>query len=235
VSCAKWNARWCLQKTNCNVTYNNKVILRGTKDPYSDLWTLLPNASDDNLHLEGKVGKPHKTPLSSGHPKIATFAHSVQMQANAVEFAHQSLCNPNISTLLKATRHGFLMECPNINKKLILKYLNPSPATAKGHMKRPSHGIQSTTPKTSKNGMAPIPVVSVFLSPVLPLFQQPPPHLGPVYGAVQGPNLIGLDDNEFILNMFCFGAFLVKNNGMVYNDLMGSFPFILLGGRVCFL
>jgi hypothetical protein len=65
---------------------------------------------------------------------------------NAVRFAHQSLGNPKISTLLKAVRRGFLQGCPNMNARLILKYLNPSPATAKGHMKRPRQGIQSTTP-----------------------------------------------------------------------------------------
>ncbi len=31
-----------------------------------------------------------------------------------------------------------------MTKKLILKYLNPSPAMAKGHMKRARHGIKST-------------------------------------------------------------------------------------------
>jgi hypothetical protein len=72
--------------------------------------------------------------------------------------------------LLKATRHGFLMGCPNINEKLILKYLNPSPATAKGHMKRPHHGIQSTTPKTLMMGIAPNPVVPVLFPHILPLF-----------------------------------------------------------------
>jgi hypothetical protein len=49
--------------------------------------------------------------------------------------------------LLKAIWHGFLDGCPNISEKLVLKYLNPSPATAKGHMKQLQHGIQSTTPK----------------------------------------------------------------------------------------
>ena len=57
------------------------------------------------------------------------------------------LCNPKISTLLKATRKGFLKGCPKISKKLILKYLNPSPATAKEYIKRTQHGIHSTTPK----------------------------------------------------------------------------------------
>jgi hypothetical protein len=70
----------------------------------------------------------------------------VKTHANQVKFAHQSLCNPKVSTLLKAVRKGFQKGCPNLTEKLILKYLNPSPATAKGHMKMPCHGIKSTRP-----------------------------------------------------------------------------------------
>jgi hypothetical protein len=84
------------------------------------------------------------------------------------------------------------------------------------------------------SGIAPIPVVPVHLPHVLPLFQQPPLYQGPAYGALQGPNLIGMDDNESIANVFCFGAFADKNNGVVYNDLTGSFPFISLDGSICF-
>ncbi len=122
----------------------------------------------------------------------------------------------------------------NVNEELILNYLNPNSATAKGHMKRPWHEIQSIMPKMPLLGIAPIPVVPVHLPHVLPLFQQPPPYQRPAYGTLQGPNLIGIDDNEFIANVFYFGAFADKNNGVVYNDLTGSFPFILLDGSICF-
>ncbi len=84
------------------------------------------------------------TPSVHDGVDLATFTHSIKTRANGVKFAHQSLCNPKISTLLKAVRQGFLDGCPNLSEKLILKYLNPSPATAKGHMKRPRHGIRST-------------------------------------------------------------------------------------------
>jgi hypothetical protein len=66
------------------------------------------------------------------------------MRGNGVEFTHQSLCNPKVSTLLKAIRKEFLKGCPDLLEKLIFKYLNPSPATAKGHMKHPRHSIWST-------------------------------------------------------------------------------------------
>jgi hypothetical protein len=57
------------------------------------------------------------------------------MRANTVKFSHQAMCNPKILSLLKALRKGFLKGCPNLLKELVTKYLNPSPATAKGHMK----------------------------------------------------------------------------------------------------
>ncbi len=80
------------------------------------------------------------------HPTItlSMFTHSVRTRSNAVKFAHQFLCSPKVSSLLKAVRRGFLNGCPNMSAELILKYLNPSAATAKGHMKRPRYGIRST-------------------------------------------------------------------------------------------
>ncbi len=94
---------------------------------------------------------PHLQPLELAvHAgiNIVTFAHLVHTWANTIKFAHQSLGNPKISTLLKATHKGFLKGCLNISESSILQYLNPSPAIAKGHMKRPCHGIRSTWPKS---------------------------------------------------------------------------------------
>ena len=122
-------------------------------------------------------------------------------------FAHQPLCNPKVSTLLKATRRGFVRGCPNMSAKLILKYLNPSPATAKGHMKQPRHGIRSTTkrPETpAPPHITPVPIIPhnvqplpAVRPPILPLFQAPQAYPGPAYGAILGnhpprfgPNII---------------------------------------------
>ncbi len=44
--------------------------------------------------------------------------------------------------------------------------------------------------------------------------------------------IIGEDNEESIVNIFAFGAFADKNNGIVYNDLTGSFPFMSLDGSV---
>ncbi len=48
-------------------------------------------------------------------------------------------------------------------------------------------------------------------------------------------NLIVDDDsNPSVANIFAFGAFADKHDGVVYHKLTGSFPFMSLEGSVCF-
>ena len=121
------------------------------------------------------------------HPAIAMFTQSITTRAKAVKFAHQSLYNLKFSSLLKATQCEYLKGCPGIKKTLILKKLNPSPVTAKGHMKRPRHGIKSTRakplPPTIKVPQ-PIPQINV---PLMPLGQEMRAYPGPAYGRKQDP------------------------------------------------
>ncbi len=107
--------------TKCEVKYKDKVILNGIKDPTTDLWTLpiTPTAisATRNQHV-GKNQLDHKNPP---HVDWAAFTHSIRTRTNAVKFAHQSLCNPKISSLMKATKKGFLKGCPNLSKELVTK------------------------------------------------------------------------------------------------------------------
>jgi hypothetical protein len=164
-----------------------------------------------------------------------------------VWFAHQLLGNPRISTLLKAVRCGFLNGCPNISKIFILKYLNPSPATAKGHMKRPRHGICSTTPKGVPPALPAINTAPRLLVKDTPIVLAQPPlsiassHKNNVWNVPLIPNLILhpnaiLDDESdpSVANIFAFGAFADKNSGIVYHDLTGSFLFVSLDGSIFF-
>jgi hypothetical protein len=162
--------------------------------------------------------------------QFALFTHSICTRGNGIKFTHQSLCNPKISTLLKAVRKGVLERCPNFFEKLILKYLNPSPATAKGHMKHPCYGIQSTQPKSTKPSIAPIPIV-----PPLPLHVGKCAFLAKLHLDIPRPALMCYDTDEFIANIFCFGAFADQHSGIVYNDLTGHFPFMSYNGSVCYL
>ena len=228
---------------HCDVIYNDINILRGYKDPTTDLWTL-PIISKHTT-----VAHP---PDTNVHEDVAKFTHSITTRANKVKFAHQSLCNPKISKLIKATRKGFLKGCPYISEELILKYLNPSPATAKGCMKRPRYGIKSTTPKvpcptipqvTPRNN---IDVPTVPLQPVgthldthdmdndsneSKIWQ----HILPPVNTGARPNVIADDSDDSIANVFCFGAFADKNTGVMYHNMTGLFPFMSLDGCICYM
>ena len=143
-------ARWDVTFTRkeCIVRYNSNIILRGAKDPTTDLWTLpLGSQVMTSQFNTGKL--PSAAPvIANAHAhlalEIAFFAHTVRTKANSIRFAHQSLCSPPISSLLKAVKRGYLKGCPNLSAHGVIKYLNPRPATAKGHMKQPRQGIRST-------------------------------------------------------------------------------------------
>jgi hypothetical protein len=116
---------------------------------------------------------------------------------------HISHCNPKISSFLKVLCKGFLKGCPNISLQLVTKYLNPSLATAKGHMKRPKKGIRSTQPKTPPQGpntrKAPT-LVPQITPPVLPVFDAPHPFHSPAHGARYNAHVI--PDNQLIATSF---------------------------------
>ncbi len=115
----------------CKMIFNGSVILRGYKDPSTDLGALPINGC--NMM---QTSQPQSAPdvdcaqhdmCPAIHPSVtlASFTHSMCTHVNGVKFAHQTLCNPKISTMLKAVRKGFLKGCPSLSKKLILKYLFP--------------------------------------------------------------------------------------------------------------
>ena len=63
--------------------------------------------------------------------------------------------------------------------------------------------------------------------------EEPQPYPGSAYDAkLESINII--PDDKSIANVFCFGAFANKISGVVYNDLTGNFPFMLIDGKVCF-
>ena len=135
-------------RKECIVQYNGKIILRGAKDPTTDLWTL-PLGSQDMTSQFNISKLPLAAPvIANAHAhlalQIAFFAHTVRTKANSIRLSHQSLCSLPISSLLKAVKRGYLKGCSNLSAHGVIKYLNPSPATAKGHMKRPRQGIRST-------------------------------------------------------------------------------------------
>jgi len=166
------------------------------------------------------------------------FTHTIRTKANSIKFAHQSMCSPTISTLLKAIRRGFLDGCPNLSAKGVTRYLNPSPATAKSHMKRPHQGIRSTTakqPRLPPSGRQRQTIQAATTEDEdiwNGNISEPSSHTGQID---HGPSVIIEDDDSAVGNIFCFAAFADKRTGILYNDLTGSFPYMSLEGNVCYL
>ncbi len=143
------------------VWYNHRIILQGGKDQATNLWTLpIGNVGMTSRH-DTIVIPPAAPVLANTHAHYATiqiafFMQTIRNKANSIQFSHQLLCSPHISTLLKAIKRGYLEGCPNITAEGLSRYLIPSPATAKGHMRRPRQGIRST--QNRNNNSTPLPI-----------------------------------------------------------------------------
>ncbi len=97
-------------------------------------------------------------------------------------------------------------------------------------MKRRRQGIRST--RTSTGIWA---HVLPQLSPEMVAIQEPP---RPQIPFTLNPNVI--EDSNMVnmmlnANLYCFAVFADKHRGTIFNDLTGTFPFMLLEGNVCFL
>ena len=226
----------------CVVYFNETEILRGYKDATTDLWTLplggaqcTPARHDFVMPV---VACPKFTTARTWSPpaQVATFAHTVRTKANATKYAHQSFCSPRLSSFLKAIRRGFLTGCPNLTSNNVTRYLNPSPASSKGHMKRPHQGIRSTRPRQPPTQRVTLPddtrqpqyddaTSATTPSSASSQRSTPPPR---------SANIIEDDDTPTAGNIFCFAAFADKKTGVMYSDLTGTFPFMSLAGNVCF-
>ncbi len=102
----------------CDVIFDDNVILRGFKDPSTDLWTLPigknvrttpgPNILSRPGPCSGRA--PHvDNPSASATPAVtvATFTHSVRTRANAIKFAHQSFAVPKSPLSSRLSDVGF--------------------------------------------------------------------------------------------------------------------------------
>ncbi len=227
----------------CIVRYNQRIILRGEKDPATDLWTLPlgpAGMTSQNTVMRSPSVALSVTDAHAHVPlQIAFFAHTVRTKANSIRFAHQSLCSPTIPTLLKAIKRGYLKGCPNLTAHGVKKYLNPSPATTKGHMKRPLHGIRSTRRATTGDPSIPawpaLPTNTIATSDASSTsVASNDSDADSVHPPFPTANVIE-DDDTSDANVFIFAAFADKQTGTLYSDLTGSFPFMSLEGNVCFL
>jgi hypothetical protein len=114
----------------------------------------------------------------------------------------------------------------------ITKFLNPSLATAKGHIKRLQMGICSTQ---RKDAMEPV----AAPTPTYPAFCDDQ-YTNSLISNIQpfpatNANIIEDDNTSSDTYIFCFAAFADKRTGIIYNNLTGTFPFMSLDAMLASL
>ena len=114
-------------------------------------------------------------------------------------------------TLEKAINNEQLRGFPCMNVKDIRRYLAPSPATAKGRMKKPKAGIRSTCNKKSEN------------------VNEEAEYTEDMHPTDGNTTSEGVVENKN--NMFCFAAIADKEKGTVYTDATGALPVMSLNGK----
>jgi hypothetical protein len=78
--------------------------------------------------------------------------------------------------------------------------------------------------------IVPIPIIP----PMLPPMNVPIIH-NEYHPTIPSPAIIDDNTNKSIANIFCFGAFVDRQSGVVYNNLTGNFPFMSYNGSVASL
>jgi hypothetical protein len=222
------------------IQYYGKIILSGGKDPATDLWTLSLGLTGTTSHHNNAVIPSTAPVVADTHANLTTqiafFAHTMQNKAYSIHLIHQFLCSSRISTLLKAIQHSYLKGCPNLTVKGVFKYLKPSPATAKGHMRCPCQGIRSTRQGSQATTVIGAPWPSININTINNydsdnIIKLVSPHCTTHCHS----NIIKDNDMSGAANLFCFAAFADKQTGTLYNDLTDTFPFMSLEGNACFL
>jgi hypothetical protein len=121
---------------NCQVIFEDNVILTGYKDPVNDLWMLpMLGSVPTRISLDAQHQSSIGPCMIGALREVAAFSYHCTSKKNNVKFMHQSLCNPPKLLLLTAIRRGFLHKASHLSTHTVTKYLPPSPATSKGHMK----------------------------------------------------------------------------------------------------
>ena len=151
-------------------------------------------------------------------PHTAANVYTIPYRQNQVKFVHQAFFSPTIATLLKAINNGQMEGIPFMKADMVRRHLPASPATSKGHMKRPRAGIRSTR-KIGKRSMRPSQAIEKATK-IHPNALKTIAHHIPDDEPLDGAN-----------NIFCFAALADKNDRTLYTDATGALPVRSLDGN----
>ena len=92
-----------------------------------------------------------KDKVSRNNSKLNIILRKKETHMNLIKYLHASCFSPVPSTFKKAIKKGFLQSWPGLTTKMVDKYLPPSEATAKGHIRQERQHLQSTKSNKTTN------------------------------------------------------------------------------------
>ena len=120
------------------VTLNDKLVLQGTRTPYTRLW-----------HFD----LPTTTP-----PLQAHLALSSMKPVDLVAFSHAALFSPALSTLESALQKNLLLGFPGLSLRTLRAHPPNSIATSQGHLDQTRKNQRSTKPPPPSPEDDPFPI-----------------------------------------------------------------------------
>eukprot|EP00804_Cyclotella_cryptica_P005555 CCRYP_003060-RA/>CCRYP_003060-RA protein AED:0.28 eAED:0.31 QI:0/0/0/1/0/0/4/0/813 len=191
-----------LDQHSCKIYYQGALVLTGTRDETTGLWKVpIHPHRPSHPDKHSKLNSPHDSPLITA-PHTAMNMYTLPSKQQQLKYMHQAFFSPPIATLLKAINNNQLQGFPLMKADL---YLAPSPATSKGHMKRPRTSIRSTRPT----------LTGPTTTPVAPPSNVP--TNAPPIEPMTNPHVIPPDITDTICNVFCFAALADKHHGTIHH------------------
>ncbi|KAL7462118.1 hypothetical protein ACHAXS_005381 [Conticribra weissflogii] len=169
----------------CRVYYNHCLVWIGQREPKTGLWV---------LPLQRKTPPSTISTTTSPTTHSVNSAYTMTSKASLLCYLHQCAFSPTIVTWTKAIDNGQFISWPGLTSAAVRKYLPPSPANDKGHMKRTHQNIRSTKKKEKQGSND---------------------NNNPPMETMEEPKL---------MNLFCFAAIADLNKGTIYINNMGKFP-----------
>ena len=207
-----WGATVLFTRHECRVYWKGKLVLKGTIDETTKLW-VLPIAPDGPPKTD-VIPDEWSDAVKEQLAHVCCSAYAIKSARARIKYLHQCLFSPPIPTLLAAIKNGQLRSWPGLTARAVQRYLAESPATVKGHMKRPRQGIRSGTkpPRLSARQREMIRDI--------------------INRGTRNPADMLVAEND---DIFCCAALADRNENTVYMDMTGKFPHRSINGNQCML
>jgi hypothetical protein len=124
-----------------NIIHNDTILLTGNRDRRNGLWRL-PLETPHVTNLRHTI--PHAPPTTCIPNEHCNNAYQTQSIPDLINYLHAAAFSPAVSTWIHAIQNGFFQSWPGLTSAAVRKHLQPSEATAKGHLDQTRKNIRST-------------------------------------------------------------------------------------------